>query len=302
MEGQENIQEILSKQLYLCQCLVALSIVRTKGHFVVKVFDLFTPFSVSLIYLMYKSFEMISICKPNTSRPANSERYLVCKWKKPYTENIRQYLFEINKELWDNNKESNIDVLELVPLNVIQSDKNFMDYIYNSNNEIGKNQIVGLLKVAAYCHNTELLEKKQADIRRQCLELWKLPDDTRHAPNKRSNEHYYAELLGNKWHKEKFLNAPEVDLDNYQKAVGYVHSVFDWYFVGLDVIQNTGRNVRTFFMSKGKKDVVMYDPIQNNWISVQSISLEISPETLIYGKKFLLTVKAIRFTKFEFLF
>ena len=44
VEGQENIQEILSKQLYLCQFLVALSIVRTGGHFVCKVFDLFTPF------------------------------------------------------------------------------------------------------------------------------------------------------------------------------------------------------------------------------------------------------------------
>ena len=88
VEGQENIQEILSKQLYLAQCLCALTIVRTKGHFVVKVFDLFTPFSVSLIYLMYKCFSKVSICKPNTSRPANSERYLVCKWKKPYTDTI----------------------------------------------------------------------------------------------------------------------------------------------------------------------------------------------------------------------
>merc|ERR550539_221420 len=34
VEGQENIQEILSKQLYLCQFLAALSIVRPQGHFV----------------------------------------------------------------------------------------------------------------------------------------------------------------------------------------------------------------------------------------------------------------------------
>ncbi|KAG8226395.1 hypothetical protein J437_LFUL011933 [Ladona fulva] len=74
VESNENIQEILSKQLYLCQFLVALCIVRPKGHFVCKVFDLFTPFSVGLIYLLYKSFKKISIHKPNTSRPANSER------------------------------------------------------------------------------------------------------------------------------------------------------------------------------------------------------------------------------------
>ena len=71
VEGQENIQEILSKQLYLCQCLVALSIVRPGGHFVCKLFDLFTPFSVGLVYLMYRSFQQVAIHKPNTSRPAN---------------------------------------------------------------------------------------------------------------------------------------------------------------------------------------------------------------------------------------
>lgn len=121
-DGQENIQEILSKQLYLAQCLVALSIVRTNGHFVLKLFDLFTPFSVGLIYLMYKCFSKISICKPNTSRPANSERYLICKNKRPNTETVQRHLFQINKEMWQN-KTPDLDVLELVPLNVLQNDK-----------------------------------------------------------------------------------------------------------------------------------------------------------------------------------
>ena len=60
VEGNENIQEILSKQLYLCQFLVAMNIVRSGGHFVCKLFDLFTPFSVGLVYLMYRSFDKVS--------------------------------------------------------------------------------------------------------------------------------------------------------------------------------------------------------------------------------------------------
>merc|ERR1719445_1935025 len=99
VEGQENIQEILSKQLYLCQFLVALSILRPKGHFVCKLFDLFTPFSVGLIYLMYRSFQVVSIHKPNTSRPANSERYIICKWKRPDSDNVRHYMLETNQRL-----------------------------------------------------------------------------------------------------------------------------------------------------------------------------------------------------------
>lgn len=33
VEGQENIQEILSKQLYLCQFLVAISVLREGDSF-----------------------------------------------------------------------------------------------------------------------------------------------------------------------------------------------------------------------------------------------------------------------------
>ena len=99
VEGQENIQEILSKQLYLCQCLVALSIVRTGGHFVCKLFDLFTPFSIGLIYLMYRAFDQVCIHKPNTSRPANSERYIICKGKRHDAKEIKDYMYEINCRL-----------------------------------------------------------------------------------------------------------------------------------------------------------------------------------------------------------
>ena len=44
------------------------------GHFVCKLFDVFTVYSVGLMYLMWHAFEQVSIFKPVTSRPANSER------------------------------------------------------------------------------------------------------------------------------------------------------------------------------------------------------------------------------------
>ncbi|CAO1399811.1 unnamed protein product [Diamesa serratosioi] len=282
VEGQENIQEILSKQLYLSQCLVALSIVRTKGHFVVKLFDLFTPFSVSLVYLMYKCFQQICICKPNTSRPANSERYLVCKWKKPYTETIQRHLFGINSEMWEN-KDSPMDVLEMVPLSVMQQDKEFYDYIFNSNNIIGKNQIVGLLKIAAFCHDNELTEKRQPEIRKKCIGLWKLPDEMRRAPIKKTSDQYFANLLEPKWLKEKFYNALERPLESLEHVKGYIHSIQDWYFVGVDINEKSSKN-RTFFMSKGRFDVLMYNMNNGSWEPVQNLAIEMSPESLVYGE------------------
>jgi cap1 methyltransferase len=282
VEGQENIQEILSKQLYLAQCLVALTVVRTKGHFVVKLFDLFTPFSASLIYLMYKSFQQICICKPNTSRPANSERYLVCKWKKPYTDTIQRYLFDINREMWKN-RDQEQDILEFVPMNVMQGDREFFDYIYNSNNTIGKNQIVGLLKIAAYCNDSELVETKQSEIRKQCLQLWKLPDENRKKPIMKTNEQYCAQLLEQKWLKEKFMSAPERQLESLDHVKAFVHSVLDWYFVGVDDINKSSKN-RTFFMSRGRFDVHMFNMNSNQWEPISDRTLEMSGDTLIYGE------------------
>jgi len=155
VEGQKNIQEILSKQLYLCQFLTALKILRPNGSFVCKVFDLFTPFSVGLVYLMYKCFQQIAIIKPNSSRPANSERYLVCKYKRSDAETagIVAYLNTVNLMLSDESQLDENDVLEIFNANELAEDEDFLRYIIDSNNAIGKKQIVGLRKIAAFAQN-----------------------------------------------------------------------------------------------------------------------------------------------------
>lgn len=57
VKGREELQEVASKNIYLCQCYLALEVLRPHGSFVTKIFDVFTPFSVGLLYLMYSCFE-----------------------------------------------------------------------------------------------------------------------------------------------------------------------------------------------------------------------------------------------------
>ena len=45
----------------------------------IKIFDLFTPLTLKLLYIIYYHYEDIYIYKPLTSRPANSEKYIVAK-------------------------------------------------------------------------------------------------------------------------------------------------------------------------------------------------------------------------------
>lgn len=208
VEGQENVQEILSKQLYLCQCLTALSIVRVNGHFVTKLFDLFTPFSVGLIYLMYKCFKQISIIKPNTSRPANSERYLVCKWKKPNIDAIRNYLFEVNQFMFDNTH-TDYDISELVPHSKIVEDDSFFNYICESNNTIGHNQVVALLKIAAYCKDVTMRETRQEEYKIESLRIWQVPNQMRKAEAKPPTETLFKTLLNDWYDQREFFGSIE---------------------------------------------------------------------------------------------
>uniref|UniRef100_A0A665TSM2 Cap-specific mRNA (nucleoside-2'-O-)-methyltransferase 1 n=1 Tax=Echeneis naucrates TaxID=173247 RepID=A0A665TSM2_ECHNA len=149
VEGQENIQEILSKQLLLCQFLTAVSTLRTGGHFVCKTFDLFTPFSVGLVYLLYLCFDRISLFKPLTSRPANSERYIVCRGLKPGSDAVREYMFKVNLKL-NQLKSTDRDVTEVVPLNIIKDDTDFYHFMVNSNESLCVVQIKALAKIHAF--------------------------------------------------------------------------------------------------------------------------------------------------------
>ncbi|CAH0395806.1 unnamed protein product [Bemisia tabaci] len=295
--GEENLQEILSKQLYLCQCLVALFVVRTNGHFVTKLFDLFTPFSVGIIYLMYRCFEKICIFKPNTSRPANSERYLVCKWKRSESviEDIRKYMENVNKLLCnvygknekakEEAKESKekvveLDVYEIVLMDIMKSDENFFNYMIKSNNELASRQIVNLKKVVAFVKNPNLLEARQKDLKEQCLKYWEVPDDLRHAPKcPMPSNRLFSLAFG----KDSKMPAPtelskDGDLGSDILKKEFL-SIYDWQCVTLQDHEKT-----TLFYGQGRKRVHKWGSSSWSELPSEHSLLELSPGTLVYGE------------------
>eukprot|EP01012_Entosiphon_sulcatum_P051471 TRINITY_DN7068_c0_g1_i1.p1 TRINITY_DN7068_c0_g1~~TRINITY_DN7068_c0_g1_i1.p1 ORF type:complete len:519 (-),score=62.37 TRINITY_DN7068_c0_g1_i1:6-1535(-) len=81
VDGNWNAQETLLRQIIMCEVLTALMCVRKGGWFMCKLFDLFTEFTIDILYILWKSFGSIALLKPLTSRPANSEKYIICKDK-----------------------------------------------------------------------------------------------------------------------------------------------------------------------------------------------------------------------------
>ncbi|XP_051737035.1 cap-specific mRNA (nucleoside-2'-O-)-methyltransferase 1 [Ctenopharyngodon idella] len=270
VEGQENIQEILSKQLLLCQFLTAMSVVRPGGHFVCKTFDLFTPFSVGLIYLLYLCFERISLFKPVTSRPANSERYVVCKGLKPGTDTVREYMFTINLKL-NQFRHSDRDVTEVVPLDIIKGDTDFFQFMINSNESHCAVQIKALAKIHAYVRDTTLFEGRQADIRKECLKLWGIPDKARVTPPSSDPKTKFYELMKGS-DMDSFNSRPTAlnsgNLDKLQHVLDYRCIV--------------GGGEQLFLLGLGRSQIYTWDgkaPLR--WKKLENFKLELPRETLL---------------------
>lgn len=73
-----NKQEENFIQLFLSEVYTALLIQKLQGTFIVKVFDMFNEETISLVSILHSMYDKVFIVKPFTSRPANSEKYLVC--------------------------------------------------------------------------------------------------------------------------------------------------------------------------------------------------------------------------------
>ncbi|XP_002022824.2 cap-specific mRNA (nucleoside-2'-O-)-methyltransferase 1 [Drosophila persimilis] len=280
VEGEENIQEILSKQLYLCQFLTALKILRKNGNFVCKVFDLFTPFSVGLIYLMYKCFHQIAIIKPNSSRPANSERYLVCKYKQEDTSAITNFMNKINIML-NEERDSDNDILEIFDANEIAADADFIHYIIDSNNAIGKKQIVGLRKIATFAKNTELKETRQSEVRQECLKRWVLPDKLRQAPEIKPTDRLLEELLVDWWQDRSWLNFAPNEMNNVAALSNTVQNVRDWIFMPIGR-EETNINSCSLFMCKSRGNLLRYTE-HKKWELVET-SFEVQARSIFFGQ------------------
>jgi 23S rRNA U2552 (ribose-2'-O)-methylase RlmE/FtsJ len=73
-----NNQEELSTKLIFCEIFAAVSLQRTGGVFVLKIFDMFNHQTLKIMHILKKFYKELYIIKPLTSRPANSEKYIVC--------------------------------------------------------------------------------------------------------------------------------------------------------------------------------------------------------------------------------
>lgn len=159
-------QEFLSSRLLLTQALVGIACTKEAGNFVVKVFDTVTDISAQILFLLAQCFETILVFKPVSSRPANAERYVICRRRRPDIQSYYQLLAQAARTYEDDRY---LTTLFSEPL-----PSAFVQWLTASNNESINRQLVSAQNILQYLKGQT--PKVPEYTLHKFLTIWNLPD------------------------------------------------------------------------------------------------------------------------------
>jgi len=161
-----NNQEDISFKLIISQIFFALVMQKTGGNFILKLFDIFKYKTLEIIYLLCNLYENVYIFKPNTSRIANSEKYIICINYKNNNKKIITNIIE-NFDLIINNIDS-ISSLFNLKLN-----KHFLTKIQEINAIYGEQQLENISATINLIKELKILNIKYNLINNEYSSLFK---------------------------------------------------------------------------------------------------------------------------------
>jgi cap1 methyltransferase len=175
-EGTEfNNKEQLHYGLILSEIYTALKLQKPGGHFALKVFDVFTETSIHLLFILHIAYKEVYVYKPKTSRPTNSEKYVICKnftlsdeLKVDLLNNLKQLSAAIGKL---KSKYISFRLFETIP-------EYFVNDIKHMNTDLLKKQCSFLQQAVELCQNGSFLEQYDSQLtqsierRKQVFQEW----------------------------------------------------------------------------------------------------------------------------------
>lgn len=154
-----NNQESMSNLLIACEIYIALQVQKTNGTFILKMYDISNITTVKLLSILCHSYSNVHISKPSMSRPANSEKYIICT---NYNETIgRKYVSTLLGYITQTDMGINHNVTS-----------SLMSSIYKYNKEFVWNQIVYIMKTLNYITNKSLNIDKIHDYQIKKARKW----------------------------------------------------------------------------------------------------------------------------------
>lgn len=163
----ENFKESYHIPLFYSEMLAAVSVLEKGGSFIFKIYDISIKPMFDILYIINKLFKNVNIIKPLTSRPANSEKYIVATGFKGLTKYNKKMLFNILEQLWKN--ENSYKKKYIKSFIDIKYDTQFMKNIVNLNSKYLDNQnknleeTIGLIRLK----KTDLDNLKNKNLKNQ---------------------------------------------------------------------------------------------------------------------------------------
>jgi len=119
-----NNQEISITKLLFAQISYAIVLQKKGGCFILKIFDCFMQHSIDILYILSSFYEKVYVIKPNTSRYANSEKYIVCKnFIYSSQEHYYEYFYNTFKQMVQMENEAFISRFLKTPISSLFSTK-----------------------------------------------------------------------------------------------------------------------------------------------------------------------------------
>lgn len=146
----ENFQEQEAYRLIMNEILTAFRLQKQSGCFVLKIFDTFTDVTVKILALLQSYYKTVHVFKPLTSRPSNSEKYLVCRGFQGITPKDISYLEEVIDKMEKINQQNKY-IVDIFPSYTFSSDLKLMNKAMSS--YVGNEQFKSINVMIGYLNN-----------------------------------------------------------------------------------------------------------------------------------------------------
>lgn len=154
-----NKQEESAINLIFTQIIYAIMMQKKGGSFILKIFDIFKIPTVQMIFILNILYEEVYICKPHTSRCANSEKYIVCSnFKCELDDNVIQRFRDILQIIGKHNQDTDVFFFLNIPMH-----NEFIKSIQLINAILGQHQIENINKTIHYIKHSSNKDKLYAD-------------------------------------------------------------------------------------------------------------------------------------------
>ena len=202
-----NQQEIMATNLLLAQTSFAIAMQKINGHFILKIFDIFTKTTCDILYLLSCLYKKVYIVKPSTSRLANSEKYIVCKYFKGCSSKL------INNIISEYHKLTKYSFLSSI-LNY-NLDYYFINKIEEFNAIFGQQQIENINSTLSLINNSknDKLENLKKNNIQKCIQ-WCEKHNIPHNKSLLSNNIFMSSSNEKKWNNNNIVDQSNNFFDN----------------------------------------------------------------------------------------